>query len=350
MDSRRRKQPVTVYDIALKADVSPATVSRVLQGSRFVSAAKRAAVLSAADALRYRPNVMAQDLASGRSRTVGMVLPDTACSFWGRFIHGAEATLHEAGYHLLLASAEGVEGEERAVELLLSHQVDGLVVGGGAIPEERFEALVGETPAAVVFRGPAGLQPRRVLVDNRDGARQAMRHLLDLGHEQIAHVAGPADHGDAIERRRGYEDALRQAGIELDPGLVAGGNFRAAQGHACMRDLLEARPGLTAVFAASDQMALGAIRALDEAGLHTPRDVSVVGFDDEAFTEYCVPSLTSVSQPIDAIGRAAVEVVLGQVRGEPIPQPGFETRLRVRESTGVVARRTRRKLLASAGR
>jgi LacI family transcriptional regulator len=350
MDSRRRKQTVTVYDIALKAEVSPATVSRVLQGTRHVSAAKREAVLAAADTLRYRPNAMAQDLASGRSRTVGLVLPNIASSFWGRFIHGTEAALHEAGYHLLLAGAEGASGEERALELLLSHQVDGVIAGGGAIPEECFEALVGETPAAVVFRGPSGLESRRVRVDNREGARQAMRHLLDLGHEQIAHIGGPLDHGDAEERRRGYQDALREAGIAFDPGLVVAGEFRPKDGHARMRDLLDARPGLTAVFAASDQMALGAIRALDEAGLHAPRDVSIVGFDDEAFTEYCVPSLTTVTQPLDAIGRAAVELVLARVRGEAASPPVFATRLCVRESTAMAARKTRRRLVASASR
>jgi LacI family transcriptional regulator len=311
-------------------------VSRVLQGSRHVSAEKRVAVTAAADALRYRPNLMAQDLASGRSRTVGMVIPDSACSFWGRCIHGVEATLREAGYQMLLASADASEGEERALELLLAHQVDGLVLGGGAIAEERLDAIVGDLPVVAVFRGPAGFESRRVMVDNREAAREAVRHLIELGHVRIAHLAGPRPHNDAVERRRGYEDALAEAGLPVDEGLVAEGDFKAQGGLAAMRRLLLARPGLTAVFASSDQMALGAVRALDEAGLRAPRDVSVVGFDDEAFGEYCLPSLTTVSQPLFEIGRAAVQHVLAHLRGDAQPLPSFRAPLRIRDSSGPV--------------
>ena len=334
MDPKRNKQAVTVYDIALKAGVSPATVSRVLHGGARVVVSKRAAVMDAVRLLRYRPNLMAQDLASGRSRTVGLVLPDTVSSFWGQLVGGVEAALRTRGYHLLMASAKGSDGEQRALDLLLSHQVDGLVLASGALSDAQLAEIVGDVPFVTVCRGATGDDSRRIRVENREGGRAATTHLLELGHQRIAHLSGPLDHGDAIERRVGYREALETAGLRFDPRLVVESEFNMASGLTAMEQLLAKRVGFTAVFAASDQIALGAILSLDRHGLGVPGDVSVVGFDDETFASYCRPPLTTVRQPTFEIGQAAVrDVLLRADGGKPTPLPSFAAPLCVRAST-----------------
>jgi LacI family transcriptional regulator, galactose operon repressor len=340
MDQRRNKQAVTVYDIALRAGVSPATVSRVLGGAVRVTAPRRAAVLEAARTLRYRPNLMAQDLASGRSQTVGLVLPDAVSSFWGSLVEGVETALRARGYHLLMATARGSDGEQRALDLLLRHQVDGLVLASGALTDEELAGIVGAVPFVTVCRGAIGGERSRIRVDNREGARAALEHLLGLGHTRIAHVAGPRAHGDAQARRQGYKAALRAAGLRYEPELVVESAFGMASGLAATARLLRARRAFTALFAGSDQIALGAMLALDRHGLRVPGDVSVVGFDDETFASYCRPPLTTVRQPTFAIGQAAVFSLLVRADGgEPPPLASFPTRLCIRASTGPRKRR-----------
>src|SRR5262245_17705786 len=223
MDPHRNKQAVTVYDIALKAGVSPSTVSRVLHGTRPVTPRIRAAVLEAARTLRYRPNLMAQDLASGRSRTVGLVLPDAVSSFWGGLMEGVETALRAKGYHLLMTSARGSAGERRALDLLLSHQVDGLVLASGELSDDELVGLVGDVPFVTVCRSATGDDRRRIQVRNREGARAVMKHLLELGHRRIAHLAGPRLHSDAQARLAGYRETLAAARIPFDRALVSDG-------------------------------------------------------------------------------------------------------------------------------
>ncbi len=334
MDPKRNKQAVTIYDIALKAGVSPATVSRVLGGGARVAPARRAAVVEAARLLRYRPNLMAQDLASGRSRTVGLVLPDTVSSFWGALVGGIETELRTRGYHLLMASAKGSAGEQRALDLLLRHQVEGLVLASGALSDPELEQIVGGVPFVTVCRGATGDDSRRIRVQNREGGRAATRHLVELGHERIAHVGGPLAHSDAAERRVGYREALLDAGLRFDGRLVVECGFDMAAGLAAMEELLASRVALTAVFAGSDQIALGVMLALDRHGLRIPQDVSVVGFDDEGFASFCRPPLTTVHQPKFEMGQAAVRSLLARAEGaRATPLPTFLAPLVVRAST-----------------
>jgi LacI family transcriptional regulator len=345
MDPKRNKQAVTIYDIALKAGVSPATVSRVLGGGAHVATQKRAAVLEAARLLRYRPNLMAQDLASGRSRTVGLVLPDTVSSFWGQLVGGIETELRARGYHLLMASAKGSAGEQRALDLLLRHQVEGLVLASGALSDAELGEIVGGIPWVTVCRGATGDDSRRIRVENREGGRVATKHLIELGHERIAHLGGPLAHSDALERRVGYREALLEAGIRFDGRLVVEADFNMQAGLAAMNELIASRVAFTAVFAGSDQIAMGAMLALDRHGLEVPADVSIVGFDDEAFASFCRPPLTTVRQPTFEMGQAAVRALLARADGtRPVPLPSFAAPLCVRESTARVrkARKPRR--------
>jgi len=328
----RRKQQVTIYDIAEMAKVSPATVSRVLHGSLHVSPDKRDGVLAAAAALKYRPNPMAQDLASGRSQTIGVLLPDMS-SFWGRLVRGVERGVREHGLHLLMATAEGSDGDREALDLLVAHHVDGIVIAGGALADADIVAVAADTPIVAVNRSLAGREDCRMVVENYGAAVVAMRHLIELGHSRIAHIAGPLSHPDAADRRDGYLAALAEAGLPSDPGLVLEGDFMWRGGLVAMETLLSAGREFTAVFASTDQMALGAMLALHHRGLAIPGDVSVLGFDDEAFSAYCCPPLTTVSQPLFEMGQTAVRSIVARVNGQPFPLASFAAALCMREST-----------------
>ncbi len=324
---------VTIYDIARVAGVSAATVSRALSGHPHVSASTREAVRTAAQTLRYRPNLMAQDLAKGRSQTLGLLLPDTVSAFWGRLVKGVETTLRENDYSLLMASAEGSTSDQHALELLLSHHVDGLLIAGTDIPDAQLVALAESLPLVAVGRDIAGREDCALRVRNYEGAYQVTQHLIALGHTRIAHLSGPSGHGEANERRLGYRRALVDAGLVPDPDLLVEGEFTMRSGLIAMEHLLSAGRELTAVFASSDQMALGANLALYHRGLEVPRDVSLAGFDDQPFAAYCRPPLTTVAQPLFEMGQAAVRSLIGGIRGKAVPLPTFSTTLCLREST-----------------
>jgi LacI family transcriptional regulator len=328
------RSSVTIYDIARVAGVSASTVSRALSGHNQVSAATRNAILGAAAYLGYRPNVMAQDLARGRSQTVGVLLPDTVSPFWGRLVNGIETELRQYEYSLLIASAEGSASAAKALDLLVAHHVDGLVVGAcDDIPDEELLALSGDVPLVAVGRSLASREDGLIRVQNFEGAYQATQHLIALGHRRIAHVSGPLWHHEARERIEGFRKALEDAGIEPDDELVVEGDFSMQTGLVAVERLLEAGRPFTAVFASSDQMALGANLALYHRGLEVPRDVSLVGFDDQPFAAYNRPPLTTVAQPLFEMGQAAVRSLMGRLQGRPVPLPTFATTLCLREST-----------------
>lgn len=334
MPRRSRHRSVTIYDVARIARVSASTVSRALSGYPHVSPGTRQAVRSAAVTLRYRPNLMAQDLARGRSQTVGLLLPDTVSPFWGRLVKGIETGLREHDYSLLMASAEGSASASKALELLISHHVDGLVVAaGGNISDEDVLALTDEIPFVAVGRSLAGREDSLIRVQNSQGAYQVTQHLIALGHARIAHLSGPLWHPEARERLEGYRRALQDAGIVPDPDLLVEGDFGTPTGLIGMERLLSAGREFTAVFATSDQVALGASLALYHRGLEVPRDVSLAGFDDQPFAAYTRPPLTTVSQPLFEMGQAAVRSLIGRIQGRPVPLPTFATTLCLREST-----------------
>jgi LacI family transcriptional regulator len=221
-----------------------------------------------------------------------------------------------------------------ALDLLIAHHVDGLVIAGGALPDADIVAVAAETPVVAVNRGLVGREDCRVNVGNHDGAVRAMKHLIDLGHTRIVHIAGPLSHPDAADRRDGYLATLSEAGLPFDPGLLIESDFMWRGGLVAMETLLSAGREFTAVFASTDQMALGAMLALHHRGLRVPADVSVVGFDDEAFAAYCCPPLTTVSQPLYEMGQLAVRAIVARVSGQSLALPSFTAPLCVRESTG----------------
>src|SRR5262245_55195880 len=216
MPIRGESEEVTMRDLAEYAGVSLSTVSRVLNNTVPVARTKRVAVLNAVDALGYRPNVLAQELARGHSQAIGVLPQGISNPFYGRLLKGLEQGLRGSGYYPLVSSGEHPNEEQQAFELLRAHRVEALILMGGHLADEDLVAVAPRLPLLASWRTIRGLEHRCIRVENREGGHRATRHLLDLGHRRIAHITGRPRHVDAIERREGYEAALREAGLVPD--------------------------------------------------------------------------------------------------------------------------------------
>jgi len=325
---------ITIRDVALRAGVSPSTVSRVLNKTAQVAASKQAAVMKAVQLLGYRPSVVAQELARGRSRAFGVLPEGISSPFYGRLMKGVEQGLRGSGYYPIFASGEQPSEESQAIELFLAHRVDALILMGGQLPDDHVVRLADRIPLVAIGRSLRGLEHRCLRVENRAGGYKATRHLIDLGHVRIAHFTGSPWHRDAIARRQGYEAALADAGIPFDPRLVVEGDFEEQSGFTAVERLMAAGVRFTAAFTGNDQMACGAGLALLRHGLRVPQDVSIVGFDDQPHAAYTWPPLTTLRQPTVDMGMAAVRALLEELRGHGFVLPTFNTDLVLRDSTG----------------
>jgi len=299
-------------DVARLASVSYQTVWRVLHESPHVHRDTRVRVQAAIKKLAYRPNSTAQALVTGRSRTLGVVSIDTTLYGPASTLLGIEEAAHDEGYAVSIASLRSLDRASvlAAVQRLRDQGVDGVVVI--APQRSATDALVNlpdDVPIVAVEAGPDDSVPV-VAVDQFAGAEAATRHLLDLGHRTVWHIAGPADWIEAGERARGWRAALTAAGAEPPPLLR--GDWSARSGYELGRQLVN-EPGATAVFVGNDQMALGLLRRLHEAGRLTPRQISIVGFDDIPEAAYFTPPLTTVRQDFAEVGRRCLHVLLGQV-------------------------------------
>lgn len=325
---------VTLDMVAERAGVSPSTVSRILNGTAVVSPEKRTAVDEAIATLGFVPNPVARGLAGGRTFSVGVLTQAIDSPFYGAALRGIEVALGAAGYSPLFMSGHWQADEEsRCIDVLRSRRVDGLIVLTGRLSDAALRAVARSLPVVVTGRRLKATNLVSLDFDHREGARQATQHLVELGHRRIAFIGGVAEHPDAVEREQGYRLALGAAGVRVDPALVVPGAFTEHSGVQAVERLLERRVRFTAIFAANDQMALGAALALYRAGKRVPDDVSLVGFDDVAGSLYAVPPLTTVHNPIQEIGGLAAHAMLALLTGEKarveVPAP----RLIVREST-----------------
>lgn len=327
----------TLEAVAARAGVGRGTVSRVINGSSKVSEKARAAVERAIDELGYVPNRAARTLVTRRTDTVALVVSEPEERLWGEpyfagIIRGMSTGLADTGLQLILAFTQSKADHERLERYLTGNHVDGVMLvslhGQDPLPE-RLEA----SGVPTVLNGfPVGLRPvSYVDADNRGGARQAVEYLAAGGRRRIAAVTGPQDMAVGVDRLAGYRAALAAAGL---PELVAAGDFSEASGAAATRELLERRPDLDAVFAASDPMAVGAMRALKERGRRIPADVAVVGFDDSTIAQHADPPLTTVHQPVEEMGREMARLLIARIRGEELARPVsiLDTRLVVRSS------------------
>jgi DNA-binding LacI/PurR family transcriptional regulator len=309
----------TLEEVARVAGVSRATVSRVVNGNPKVNPDVRRAVERAVDRLGYVPNPAARSLVTRRSQSIGLVIAEPAGRlfedpFFPRLLRGIGAALSSRDLQLVLLMPQSSGEETRTERYLTSGHVDGtlLVSLHGNDPLPTSIAARG-LPVVVGGRPPRGAQVSYVDVDNVQGARSAIEHLLAGGRRRIATIAGPQDMPAGSDRLTGYHDALEAAGIARDAKLVSDGDFTQQGGAEATRRVLAARPDLDAIFVASDLMATGAIQVLRAAGRRIPDDVALVGFDDSAMAESVDPPLTSVRQPIEEMGREMVRLLVEQL-------------------------------------
>ncbi|MEZ4709846.1 MAG: substrate-binding domain-containing protein [Caldilineaceae bacterium] len=324
---------ITIQDIAAKANVSISTVSRVLNGTVRVADAKKQAVLAAVAELDYQPNIFAQGLARGQSMTVGVLTQDVSGPVYDAILRGVLHELEGSGYSPLFADGRWeASQEQKAIQVLMSRRIDGLIVLGGNSPVEYLRQIGQDMPLVVVARHVAELAAQCLTIDDFQGAYEATRYLLEMGHRNIAHITGLLTHSDAQDRHHGYRQALIDAGIEPEPELIIEGNFLEQSGVMAVEMLLSRSRTFSAIFAANDQMAYGARLALFRRGLRVPDDVSLVGFDDQPTSAYMIPPLTTVHVPASELGAAASRVLLHKLAGTPYAIPELPTKLILRES------------------
>ena len=326
----------SIKDVAREVDLSTATVSRALRGLRGVSDENREKIAEAAQRLGYVPSPSAVGLASGHTRTVAVIVPHVARWFFGEVVQGAEEVLREAGYDLLLYNLGGDEAARHRVFQtgLLSKRVDAvLVLGLRPTPDEQARLAQTGRPVALVGAATTGLYS--VSIDDEHAARLATAHLVGLGHRRIAYVGGSLDTIDFVApsaRLAGYRAVLRERAIRHCRDLEDVGDFTVAGGRAAARRLLDRPDRPTAIFAASDEMAIGILRAARELGLVVPDDLSVVGIDDHELAGFF--DLTTVAQPVREQGRRGAESVLAQLTGvHPAQSEVLPVELVVRTST-----------------
>lgn len=311
----------TIHDVADRAGVSASTVSNVLNRTGHVHPKTRERVLQAMHDLHYHRNGLAHSLPNRRTFTLGVVLPNNANPYFAQILLGMEAACFDLGYNLILGNAnEDTQRELAYIDVLLARQVDGLLlVSTGAFHETLQHVAQHETPLVIVDRTPGYQELDTVFTDNEHGGLLATRHLIKLGHQRIGCIIGPPLLALSKERLHGYRRALAGAGIKIDDTLVAVGDFDYASGYQACRQLLHLPNPPTAIFACNDLMAVGAIYAINEAGLRVPADISIIGYDDIPITRYTVPPLTTIAQPAQQTGRVAVEMLVKRLQAPSSP-------------------------------
>ena len=331
-----QKKRITIQHIADQAGVSISTVSRVLSGSAGVKEGKRQAVLSAADKLNYRPNLFARGLASGQSMSIGILTQRFGSPFYDGILRGIIAGLDESKYSPLVADGQWRKDVERqALQTLLDRHVDGIILLGPQISAEELIKLEARLPLFVVGRHVEQLEDFCLTLDNYEAGYQATQFLIDRGHRQIAHITGrmaESTFSDASYRLAGYRAALQDAGIMPDPDMIVEGNFLNQSGLLAVETLFSRGKPFSAIFAANDQMATGAILGLHRRGVRVPDDVSIIGLDDQPMSAYTIPPLTTIRQPAEEMGHIAAKTMLKLLVDEPCNVPKLSTSLIVRES------------------
>lgn len=327
---------VTIKEVARRARVSVATVSRVFNHSPLVRETTRQRVNRAAMRLGYSPHGAAQSLVTNRTHTIGVLLQDLYGPFFSELVRGIEHTAQTRGYHLLVSTSR-TAGETLDVVLRsMRGRVDGLIL----MTHDNYAATAGGTfklgfPVVLLNCPPADAPCDSLGIANYDGTVALMRHLSELGHRRIAIIRGSEQNFDSAERLRGYRAAVQRLELDRDPVLELPGDFSEAAGHAAARFIVDRALRPTAVFAANDCMALGAISAFRAAGLDVPGDLAVAGFDDIPMARYANPALTSVHVDFGELGERATDRLLGAVR-----EPAAHTPRRETVPTALVVRRS----------
>lgn len=333
----KSKRP-TIRDVARLAGVSKSLVSMVIRGHPGVSPASREAVLEAVGELDYRPNAMARGLVQSKTRIVGVVVSDLSNPFFGDVVSGIQERARELGYRVLFSTGDRQqELEVEAIDSLLELRVDGLILAGPRIPLKAIGGVGRSVPLVVLHRSTTDTLSDSITNDDLAGAQTAVEHLASLGHTRIAHIDGGPGAG-AEGRREGYVQAMHRLGLGQHI-LIAAGGFTEKPGRKGAQEILSKRPLPTAVFAANDLCAIGALNAFEEAGLTIPEDLSLLGYDNTSVAALRHVSLTSIHQPSVTMGRMAVDRLFERIdkgRIEPVHDV-VSPSIVIRDTTGPVS-------------
>jgi LacI family transcriptional regulator len=335
--SSSSSSPVTIRDVARRANVSQATAARAMGGYGYVSDDRRRRVEQAAQELGYRPNSIARALVSGTTKTIGLVVGDIENPFFATLARGVADVVEAEGYTLLLANSdENAEREHHAVEAFRTRLVDGVIIAPVSGSDSAYLRQT-DWPFVCVDRSVRGVDVDTITVTNERGARDGVEHLLSLGHRRIGVVTDTAEIPSTAQRLRGYRSALRRTGVIVDDALVSvAARSTLAGGHAAALELLSRPDRVHAVFTTSNLMTAGTVRALTDLGLRMPDDVALVAFDDLEWTTIVQPPITVVAQPVLELGTMAGRRILARLAGDSSPAQKIRlpTQLIVRGSCG----------------
>lgn len=343
MEQNQQTTAATMKDVAERAGVSTATVSRALMNPEKVSVATRQKVEQAVIDVGYAPHALSRNAKRSESRTILVIVPDICDPFFSEIIRGIEVTAASEGYLVLIGDCAHQNQQEKSfLNLMLTRQIDGMVLLGSQLP---FETGVEEQrilpPMVMANEFAPELELPTVHIDNLTAAFEAVNHLYQLGHRRIACIAGPEEMPLCQYRLQGYIQALRRNGLTVDPDYIVRGDFTFEAGSEALKQLMALPEPPDALFCHSDIMALGAMSQAKRNGLRVPQDLSLVGFDDIELSRYSDPQLTTVAQPRFNIGREAMLLLLEQLQGNVVNNGSrlLDFELKIRGSTARALRR-----------
>lgn len=324
-------------DVAKRANVSPATVSRVLRQPDLVSKETKEKVMRVINELNYKPHMIASQFRTRETKTILVVVPDITRPFFSEVLRGIEHTALQNGYQVILGDTENqVEREREYIELLYRKQADGAVLLTARMDRDSLEELSSQFPIVLACEYMDGLDIPTVSIDNISSARKITEHLINVGHRKIAHICGPMDIILSRDRLRGYKQAMMGHDLLIDPSWVQEGDDGLDSGYNQMVKLLALEDRPTAVFVFNDEMALGSIKAVKDHGLRVPEDIAIVGFDNLRMASLFTPYMTTIDQPKYEIGQKATDLLLTLLKGGSIDRKKFvmKDELIIRESCG----------------
>jgi LacI family transcriptional regulator len=309
---------ITIKDIAKRAGVSYATVSRALNNHPEINIETRKRITRIAAEIGYQPNAIARGLVKRETNTIGLLIPDITNPFYPEVARGVEDAANETGYTIFLCNTNwNQQREEHYLNVLRQKQVDGVIIAPASEKPEHLKKVISYWVKNMVFISRANLgSVTSVLIDNVRGGHLAGEYLIAKGYQRIAFVGGLNDTSSNQERFQGYQEALEAAGRQLDPAYIVGGDFKRESGHQATKGLLQLDLRPDAIFAANDLLALGAIQAIREEGLRMPEDIAVIGFDDIEFASLPEIQLTTVTQPKYDMGKLALQTLVMQIKGD----------------------------------
>ena len=333
-----------IQEVAKKAKVSVATVSRVLNNNPYVKEETRERVIDAIKELNYSPNLSGRILRRNETKIILILLPTISNSFYSKAVRGIRHVADKNGYLTMICNTESdIKKEIKYLDLLKHKQADGAIIMSQESGVDELERLAGEFPIVQCFEYRKSDSISYVSIDNEKAAYEAVSYLIGIGHKRIGLISSNTRYTSAEQREKGYINALSNANINIDEDLIIRGDYGFNSGFDCANKLISLNKSPTAIFAISDMQAIGVIKALKNRGIRIPEDISVVGFDNIAFSAIYDPAVTTVSQPIYRIGIKAMRILISRIKDETYPAQHIIMRhgLVIRESTAEINKNLR---------